>query len=101
MLSGGPCKCHETTDELRAENIDLIGPSIMPKIPDDLRVCFTRSVDDCPCAGKIELMRLRFNQMPAQSLAHRVYLVTLEEPEVAGCELVVFRGPHKIESFTI
>ena len=73
----------------------------MPKIPDDLRVCFTGSVADCLCAGKIELMRLRFNQMPAQSLARRVYTVTLEEPEVAGCELVVFRGPHKIESFTL
>ena len=73
----------------------------MPKIPDDLRVCFTGSVEDCPCAGKIELMRLRFNQIPAQSLARRVYTMTLKESEVAGCELVVFRGPYKIQSFTI
>jgi hypothetical protein len=27
--------------------------------------------------------------------------VTLKESEVAGCELVVFRGPYKIQSFTI
>jgi hypothetical protein len=27
--------------------------------------------------------------------------MTLKESEVAGCELVVFRGPYKIQSFTI
>src|ERR1051325_5262901 len=78
LFCRGPCECSETPNKLRAENVDAIRPSIMPKVPDDLHPRLTRSVNDRLCGRKIVTIWLRFDQVPAQSLTRRKYSVTLK-----------------------
>jgi hypothetical protein len=44
---------------------------------------------------------LRFDQMPAQSLARRIYPMTLKQSEITDCKLVVPCGMDKIQTFSV
>ena len=72
-------------NEIRAKDIEMIRPAIMPEVPDDLGSGLSGGAHNRLYAGEIELVRHRFDQMPAQSFAHRANAML---PKQA----IIFRG---------
>ena len=65
-------------NEIRAKDIEMIRPAVMPEVPDDLGSGLNGGADNRFHAGEIELVRRLFDQVPAQSFAHRANIMLLK-----------------------
>ena len=63
------CECGKTPNEFGPEDIKIIGPAIMAKIPNHLNARIPGSMNHRQHAGPVVTVRLRFDQVPADAVA--------------------------------
>ena len=88
-------------NEIRTKNIEMIRPAVMPEVPDDLGSGLSGGADDRLYAGEIELVRHRFNQVPAQPFTHRANAMLLKQAIIFGGEAIVLRRGDEVEPTTV
>src|SRR6266550_4636739 len=86
--------------KFRAEDVDVVGPAVMPEIPDHLSSCLASSLDDWLRARKVVDAWVLFDQMPAEAFPNSIDSALLQLPIIAQRKLVVPGAVHEVESLT-